>query len=195
MKCFVPDSARWVGSLLLCAAALWCSPAARAQAVEASAAPAAPAASALQDAVDAADANAPAAPTNRDRTTPRTPRAPAEPRFEIDLQAPDEVRDFLLRHLELQRFRLLRNLDANELTRLLAAAPANLRELLATLGYFSPVVDVVGPPALAAAADTAAAGNGASSRPLGTVTIRVSLWATSPPHPRPASSATPSSAR
>lgn len=170
MTCFVPDSARWAGSLVLCVALL-CPPAALAQAVEA---PVAPAASALQDAVDAADADAPAPPTTRDRTTPRTPRPPAEPRFEIDLQAPDEVRDFLLRHLELQRFRLLRNLDANELTRLLAAAPANLRELLATLGYFSPVVDVIGPPALPAAADTAAAGNGSSSRPLGTVTIRVS---------------------
>lgn len=168
MKCPVPDSTRWVGSLLLCAAALWCPPAARAQVVEA---PVAPAASALQDAVDAADADAPDAPTSRDRATPRTPRPPADPRFEIDLQAPDEVRDFLLRHLELQRFRLLRNLDANELTRLLAEAPANLRELLATLGHFSPVVDVTGPPALT---EAAAAGNGTSSRPLGTVTIRVS---------------------
>jgi len=169
MTCFVPDSARWVGSLLLCVA-LWCPPAARAQAVEA---PVVPAASALQDAVDAADADVPAAPTTRDRTTPRTPRPPAEPRFEIDLQAPDEVRDFLLRHLELQRFRLLRNLDASELTRLLAAAPANLRELLATLGYFSPLVDVLAPPTLTAAADTAAS-NGSGNRPLGTITIRVS---------------------
>ena len=169
MKCLVPDSARWVGSFVLCAAFL-CPPVARAQAVEA---PVAPAAGALQDAVDAADADAPASATTertpRDRTTPRPP---AEPRFEIDLQAPDEVREFLLRHLELQRFRLLRNLDANELTRLLAAAPANLRELLATLGYFSPVVDVVGPPALTEAAD-AAARNGSSGRPLGIVTIRV----------------------
>lgn len=164
MKCLVPDSARWVGSFALCAAFL-CPPVARAQAVEA---PVAPAASTLQDAVDAADADAPAPPTPRDRTTPRPP---AEPRFEIDLQAPDEVREFLLRHIELQRFRLLRNLDANELARLLAAAPANLRELLATLGYFSPVVDVIGPPA---PPEAAAAGNGASNRPLGTVTIRVS---------------------
>ena len=173
MKCFVPDSARWAGSFALCVA-LWFPPAALAQAVEA---PVAPAASALQDAVDAADADAPAPPTARERNTPRdrtTPRPPAEPRFEIDLQAPDEVREFLLRHLELQRFRLLRNLDANELTRLLAAAPANLRELLATLGHFSPVVDVIGPPALPGGGDTAAAGNGSSSRPLGTVTIRVS---------------------
>jgi translocation and assembly module TamA len=166
MTCFVQDSARWAGSLLLCAAFL-CPPAAQAQAVEA---PVAPAASALQDAVDAADADAPAAPTTRDR---RTPRPPAEPRFEIDLQAPDEVREFLLRHLELQRFRLLRNLDANELTRLLAAAPANLRELLATLGYFSPVVDVIGPPALIQAADASASNDTIRTRPLGTVTIRV----------------------
>lgn len=170
MTCFVPDPARWAGSFLLCAA-LSCPPAARAQAVEA---PVAPAASALQDAVDAADADAPAAPTPRDRTTPRTPRPPAEPRFEIDLQAPDEVREFLLRHLELQRFRRLRNLDANELSRLLSAAPANLRELLATLGHFSPVVDVIGPANLTETTDAAASGNGASNRPLGTVTIRVS---------------------
>lgn len=137
-------------------------------------APAAATASPLQDAVDAAEADTPAAPAARDRTTPRTPRPPAAPRFEIDLQAPDEVREFLLRHLELQRFRLLRNLDANELDRLLAAAPANLRELLATLGHFSPVVDVIGPPALTAAADAAASNDTSGSRPLGTVTIRVS---------------------
>lgn len=172
MKCSVPGSTRWVGSLSLCVALL-CPPAAQAQAVEA---PVAPTASPLQEAVDAADADAdaPDSPTPRDRTTPRTPRPPAVPRFEIDLQAPDEVREFLLRHIELQRFRLLRNLDANELTRLLAAAPANLRELLATLGYFSPVVDVIGPPALTEAADAAASNGTSGSRPLGTVTIRIS---------------------
>ncbi|MES2842820.1 MAG: BamA/TamA family outer membrane protein [Pseudomonadota bacterium] len=167
MKCFVPDSIRWVGSLLLCAAALW--PLVQPQ-------------SAWAQAVDApeepADADMPAPAAGalipRERSAPRTPRPPAAPRFEIDLQAPDEVRDFLLRHIELQRFRLLRNLDANELARLLAAAPANLRELLATLGYFSPVLDVVGPPALTEAADRAASTDTTSARPLGTVTIRVS---------------------
>lgn len=171
MKCPVPDSARWVGSLLLCGAALWplMQPqAAWAQAVQA------PAALPADTSDEPADADTPAA---RDRTAPRSPRPAAAPRFEIDLQAPDEVREFLLRHLELQRFRLLRNLDANELSRLLAAAPANLRELLATLGYFSPLVDVVGPPALTEAADAAVAnGTGAANaaRPLGTVTIRIS---------------------
>ncbi|QHE75285.1 autotransporter assembly complex protein TamA [Hydrogenophaga sp. PBL-H3] len=165
MKCPAPDPARWAGSLLLCMAALWplVQPqVAWAQAVQA---PVAQPADASDEPADA-DAAVP-----RGRTTPR---APAAPRFEIDLQAPDEVREFLLRHIELQRFRLLRNLDANELTRLLAAAPANLRELLATLGHFSPLVEVIGPPALPQAADTAASNDTTSSRPMGTVTIRVS---------------------
>lgn len=165
MKCSVPDSIRWVRSLLLCAAALWplvLPQAAWAQAVDVPEEPA------------DADVPTPAAGASTPRERSRTPRPPAAPRFEIDLQAPDEVREFLLRHIELQRFRLLRNLDANELARLLAAAPANLRELLATLGYFSPLVDVIGPPALTEAADTAASVNGATgNQPLGTVTIRI----------------------
>lgn len=69
-------------------------------------------------------------------------RPPAEPRFAIDLQAPGELREFLLRHLELQRFRTLRDLDTPELNRLLAQAPDNLRDLLGTQGYFSPEIEV-----------------------------------------------------
>jgi translocation and assembly module TamA len=87
------------------------------------------------------------------------------------VQAPDAIRDFLLRHMELQRFREQRNLDANELGRLLVQAPANLRELLATLGFFTPVIEVTAPPGLG---ETTAAQNGAAvPMPLGTVTIRV----------------------
>ena len=173
MTCFVPDSTRWVGSLLLCTAALL-PLAAQAQAQAQAVAPATAEVSPLEDPADAADADSQALPAATERTTPRTPRPEAAPRFDIDLQAPDEVREFLLRHLELQRFRLLRNLDANELARLLAAAPANLRELLATLGYFSPVVDVIGPANLTEAANATAGGGGASRQPLGTVSIRVS---------------------
>ena len=80
--------------------------------------------------------------TTAQRRRSDTPRPPAEPRFDIDLQAKAELRDFLLRHLELQRFRTLRDLDANELERLLEAAPDNLRGLLGTLGHFSPVIEV-----------------------------------------------------
>lgn len=101
----------------------------------------------------------------------RAARPPAGPRFEIDMQAPEAQRDFLLRHMELQRYREQRNLDANELGRLLAQAPDNLRELLATLGHFTPVVEVTAPPGLG---ETTAPQNGAAApQPLGTVTVRV----------------------
>ncbi|MCX7276521.1 MAG: BamA/TamA family outer membrane protein [Burkholderiales bacterium] len=46
----------------------------------------------------------------------------------------------LTRHLELQRYRSLTDLDATELTRLLQAAERNTRDLLATRGYFAPTV-------------------------------------------------------
>ena len=80
-------------------------------------------------------------------SAPRSPRngasrPPAEPRFAIDLQAPGDLREFLLRHLELQRFRSLRDLDTPELNRLLDQAPDNLRDLLGTQGYFAPEIEV-----------------------------------------------------
>jgi len=90
------------------------------------------------------------------------------------MQAPDAMRDFLLRHMEVQRYRELRNLDANELGRLLAQAPANLRELLATLGYFSPSVEVLPPPGLGeAAADTGNGNRNAAPPSLGTITVKI----------------------
>ena len=106
-------------------------------------------------------------------------RPPPEPRFAIELKAPDDLREFLLRHLELQRFRTLRDLDAPELNRLLAQAPDNLRDLLGTQGYFSPEIEVaLEPTAAALVADSAPDPDPApaaeSRRPfLGTVMLRV----------------------
>ncbi|XAH24771.1 BamA/TamA family outer membrane protein [Xylophilus sp. GW821-FHT01B05] len=60
------------------------------------------------------------------------------PAFTLDVQAPKDIRDYLTRNLELQRYRLLDDLDARELSRLLGAADTNARDLLGTLGYFSP---------------------------------------------------------
>ena len=59
------------------------------------------------------------------------------PAFEVEIDAPQEIRDLLQRHLELLRYRELADLDNTELDRLLLAAEHNARELLATLGYFS----------------------------------------------------------
>lgn len=64
------------------------------------------------------------------------------PSFAVLVKAPPSVRETLERHLELQRFRNLPDLHANELQRLLGAADANARELLGTLGYFAPTITV-----------------------------------------------------
>lgn len=74
-----------------------------------------------------------------------TDAAPREA-FGIEVLAPDDIRDYLLLHLELQRYRQLSDLGAAELSRLMVAAEANARELLGTLGYFTPTLtlDLVG---------------------------------------------------
>jgi translocation and assembly module TamA len=128
----------------------------------------APAASASDEPDPAAtDSANPVKPTRAARNGASRP--PPEPRFAIEVKAPKALRDFLLRHLELQRFRTLRDLDAPELNRLLAQAPDNLRDLLGTQGYFSPEIEV----ALAPAAPNSTPAP-ESRRPfLGTVTLRV----------------------
>ena len=66
------------------------------------------------------------------------PPSPAQAAFDLTIEAPDEIRELLGRHLELLRYRALTDLSDSELTRLLAEAEQNARELVATLGYFSP---------------------------------------------------------
>jgi translocation and assembly module TamA len=70
--------------------------------------------------------------------TATMPAAPAQAAFELTIEAPDEIRELLQRHLELLRYRELTDLSDSELARLLTAAEQNARELVATLGYFSP---------------------------------------------------------
>ena len=68
--------------------------------------------------------------------------ASAGPAFHVELLAPAPLDAWLLRHAELMRFQSLPDLGATEFERLLLTAPADLRRLLATQGYFSPEVDV-----------------------------------------------------
>ena len=84
-------------------------------------------------------------------------------RFDIQLEAPATIQPFLLRHLDLQRYRNLQDLDGSELDRLLIAAPDNLRDLLGTQGHFSPQISVGREPATP----------GTSAPALGTVRIRI----------------------
>ncbi len=73
-----------------------------------------------------------------------TASAPAQPAFAFDLaiEAPEDIRDLLGRHLELLRYRELTDLSDSELLRLLLEAEKNTRDLVATLGYFSPDIKI-----------------------------------------------------
>ncbi|MEO7241734.1 MAG: BamA/TamA family outer membrane protein [Variovorax sp.] len=64
--------------------------------------------------------------------------------FSLTVVSDDKViRDYLTNNLELQRYRHLDDLDEAELSRLMAAAEPNARNLLATLGYFTPTLTLV----------------------------------------------------
>ncbi len=60
--------------------------------------------------------------------------------FSLEVRGPDKVRDYLSQNLEIQRYKQIRDLGATELSRLMVAAESNARELLATLGYFTPTL-------------------------------------------------------
>ena len=62
--------------------------------------------------------------------------------FDITVRAPDGIRQLLEKHLELQRYRAVTDLDDNELARLVVLADKNIRELVGTLGYFSPEITI-----------------------------------------------------
>lgn len=67
---------------------------------------------------------------------------PAQPSFRMEVRAPSPVRQLLERHLELQRYRQVPDLDDAELGRLIVLAERNARELLGTLGYFTPAIEI-----------------------------------------------------
>jgi translocation and assembly module TamA len=66
--------------------------------------------------------------------------AGAREAFSVSVNAPDTLREYLERNLEIQRYRQIDDLGAAELSRLMVAAEGNARELLATLGYFTPTL-------------------------------------------------------
>lgn len=62
--------------------------------------------------------------------------------FDIAVRAPTAVREMLEKHLELQRYRAVTDLDEAELGRLIMLAERNVRNLVGTLGYFSPDIRI-----------------------------------------------------
>ena len=82
-----------------------------------------------------------ASTTKDDRNTDgKKDKADKRDAFTVDVRGPEAVRDYLALHLEIQRYRELDDLGATEISRLMVAAEANARELLGTLGYFTPTL-------------------------------------------------------
>ncbi|ABM36174.1 surface antigen (D15) [Polaromonas naphthalenivorans CJ2] len=71
-----------------------------------------------------------------------TSAAPEVTAFDIAVRAPAEVQELLEKHLELQRYRAVTDLDEAELARLIVLAERNVRNLVGTLGYFSPDIRI-----------------------------------------------------
>ena len=64
------------------------------------------------------------------------------PSFTLEVEAPKDVRELLEKYMELQRYRSFSTLRPSELRRLLGASDGNIRDLLGTIGYFSPSIEL-----------------------------------------------------
>ncbi|MCB5184666.1 autotransporter assembly complex protein TamA [Methylobacillus gramineus] len=64
----------------------------------------------------------------------------AETRYSVDIEAPSSVDDLLKQHLEIMRWLNSPRMNNAEWHRLLQSTPRNIEDLLATEGYFSPVI-------------------------------------------------------
>ncbi len=106
--------------------------------------------------------------------------------YRLEIEAPSELRDLLLTYLDLSRFQNVpqsEDITPAEIGRLIAAAPAQVRALLETEGYFNPEVTVtrVGADATpapareraAGAQDAASASERAVPQPLPLLRVRV----------------------
>jgi len=82
-------------------------------------------------------------------------------RFALQVQAPQAHRDLMLKHLNIQRFLTLADLDVPELQRLVDQLPDDARQLMGTQGHFS------------ATATATLSSPSATDPPLGVVTLVV----------------------
>lgn len=83
-----------------------------------------------------------ATPTATPTPSPTTASLATAQAFAIAIQAPEQVRDLLERHLELKRYQVLLDLSDAEIQSLLGTAQEDATNLLATLGYFSPAIRI-----------------------------------------------------
>lgn len=64
----------------------------------------------------------------------------ASPAFTLVIDAPDDIKKILTQHLELIRYQALTDLNDDELDRLAELAQQDARQLVGTMGYFSPSI-------------------------------------------------------
>lgn len=64
----------------------------------------------------------------------------AENRFKVDINAPAPLKELLEKHLQMLKWRDNPRMTPGEWRRLYAAAPTNIKDLLATEGYFAPTI-------------------------------------------------------
>lgn len=83
-----------------------------------------------------------APPALAQQSVPAQQQPAGTPSFDLDLRAPESVRPLLDRHLELRRYREVSDLDDAELARLMVLAERDVRELVATLGFFDPRIEI-----------------------------------------------------
>ncbi|MES1979012.1 MAG: BamA/TamA family outer membrane protein [Pseudomonadota bacterium] len=86
-----------------------------------------------------ASVQAPPTPAGATGPSSATPEVTA---FNIVVRAPAAVKELVEKHIELQRYRAVTDLDDAELARLVVLAERNVRNLVGTLGYFSPDINI-----------------------------------------------------
>lgn len=67
---------------------------------------------------------------------------PEQPAFDLDVRAPNRLRDLLSTHLSLRRYRDVPDLEESEIERLVGVAETEVRQLMATQGFFLPQVSI-----------------------------------------------------
>ncbi|MES2399560.1 MAG: BamA/TamA family outer membrane protein [Pseudomonadota bacterium] len=86
-----------------------------------------------------ASVQAPPTPAGATGPSSATPEVTA---FDIVVRAPAAIKELVDKHIELQRYRAVTDLDDAELARLVVLAERNVRNLVGTLGYFSPDIKI-----------------------------------------------------
>ncbi|APA70365.1 MULTISPECIES: autotransporter assembly complex protein TamA [unclassified Janthinobacterium] len=71
-----------------------------------------------------------------------TEAAPAPLQYEVKVNAPGDLDELLEKNLDLERFRGNPRMDREQLQRLVRDAPEQVKNLVATAGYYTPVVTV-----------------------------------------------------